>query len=632
MAESRHRTTIQVDVDDRAVRKLGQEIERAIDPRLLDAFTRSIERSNRAIDRLTRATERMARVSDKLARASMGGGMGGGRGRGKPETGRQARMRDRVQRFVSAAGGPAGGEGFIGGAFGMIPYAGPVLQSAISGAQGYYQQYIAAQQARMQSFGAAGIARPGDALSSRLRGIGYGPGAQAGVLGQIAQMSGRRGAGLSSIAGDAATMERFLGVNPAAIFRGAEVQGPQSNDLMQSALGAARQAGFRDPMLTEAIQGLSQTMMQLQQEGIQLAPQAILGIYRGLGAAQLPGLRGEAVAGLAQRIVGAGGNVGGGSSSFDYLMLQAAGGGRGGDRSLLQAQIFAERNPGEVFFNVLEQLRGRAGNNPAEQEALAEYLHQNVGVSRDLALQLAQMDPGRIQQMRAASSNQVGGVGDLGSWLQSNIEGAGQTLSAVRTEAGLESQRVGIGGAVAESVTAIQQAEIQLIRVFMPAALSLVRGVMNGAEKLVAAFREGGVAGVMTRLAEMSATAAGNALDPVATAATNALNDAADAAEGVLGAGDPMVQGLRALGQGISQQTPVGGTTAGGLPRTNQRGIGPPPGTTQGAPTGGGGPGTEPGGVGPLSRLQGHLEGAAHEVGRLRRQGMVGDEDLQALS
>ena len=50
MAEQRHRTVIEIGVDDREVRGLDSTITRAFDDRTLISFERAVERSTRAIE------------------------------------------------------------------------------------------------------------------------------------------------------------------------------------------------------------------------------------------------------------------------------------------------------------------------------------------------------------------------------------------------------------------------------------------------------------------------------------------------------------------------------------------------------------------------------------------------------
>lgn len=642
MPESRHRTTVQVDVDDRAVRQLGQEIERAIDPAHMEAFERAVERSNRAIERLTRATERMTRASTQMSRAASVSA------RSQPGfAGRTAStavgtmlgrgpVGGRLQRFAQAAGGPAGGEGFLAGMFDMIPYAGPVLGAAVRGAQQYYAQYIAAQTSRMQGFGVSGIAGTGPTLGRDLLGLGYGPAQQAQVLGNMAQMSGRRGAGLAQIAAPAAMMERFMGVNPAALFQGSEIQGQIEDPVafMQEAIGSLREMGFRDPELTSAVQQLSSVIGEMQTRGIYLDPRSMVALMRGLGAARLPGgiplpgLTGQAGAGFAQRITQMGGNLGQGASAFDYLMLRAAGGGRGGNRTLMQARVFGERQGGQVFFNLMDDLMSRV-HSEGDREALGFFLAENMGIPADLAMQLASMDSDQIASMREAAGDAQIGRGQLTDFLQEQMGVARGPAAAVAREAGLEAQRVGIGGRVADSVQQIQDAEIALVQQFMPAALSLVTGTMRGARELIDAYDEGGVAGVLAKIAEMTTAFVEQAGRLVGRAAGQAFEGIGDLVGEVLGQDDPLTMTVRNLGRslmggGEGEAAPTGGAGRGAAGGGAAEGA-------QGA-SGGGAPGTEPGGgLGPISDARAALRAAERHLGRLEGSMGLGDGDLEAV-
>lgn len=640
MTESRHRTTVEVDVDDRAVKQLGQEIDRALDPRNIEAFERALERSNRAIERLTRATEKMGRASEAMARSSASGA------RSSSQTARQTGFlrqvgatavgglisrslgpRGYAGRAVSAAGGPAGGEGFLPGMFQMIPYAGPVLGAAIQGAQQYYQQHIAVQQARMSAFGGTGIAEPGGRLGRHLMGLGYGPSAQPGVIGQMAQASGRSGDALRQImTGDqgASSFDRFMGVNPGAIFRGSEVQGDQDDPmgLMTETVASAIEIGFRRTDLNQAVQGLSSVIGELQTSGVQMDPRSLLGFYRGLGQSGAAGLRGEAGASFAQRFTQQAGQTGQGNTSFDYLMLQAAGGGRGGSRSLMGARVFAEQQGGQVFFNLMENLLSRTQTS-GDREALGFYLSESMGIPADLAMQLASMDPSTIASMREAAANQNVGRDQLSGFLQDQMGAAAGPRGSTAREAGLEAQRVGIGGRVAESIQRIQDAEINLVQQFMPAALGLVTGTMRAAQELITAFEEGGVAAVLTKISSMMGDMVGAAGGMVGAAAGQTFRAIGNVAEEALGADHPLTEGLRIL-----QDPSTGGLAA---PTLGPGGAGA--GSAPSAPSTGGGPGTEPGtGLGPLSDARAALREAEAALGRFERMQMgLGDADLEAL-
>lgn len=659
MPESRHRTTIEVDVDDRAVRQLGQELERAIDPSHMAAFERSVERSNRAIERLTRATERMTRASSALARATIGGGgPGGGGGVGRPRgpgfIGRtaatalgtalgQGAVGGRGARLAQMAGAPAGGEGFLGGMFNMIPYAGPVLGAAIQGAQQYYGQYIAAQQARYGAFGATGVT-PGGLVGGDLRRAGYGPLAQPGILSQMAQQTGRTGSaaglgdrtGLEGIVGGGARFQRALGVNPAAILRGAEVQGSVDDapGLMMDTMARVIEMGFRRSGWAQAVEGLSDLIGSMQRQGIQIDARSMLGLYAGLAAArdpqgnQLPGLRGQAGAAFAQTVMQAGQNVAQGNRSFDFLMLQAAGGGRGGSRTLMQARVFGEQHGGEVFYNLLERLQGMGGaNTAAGRQQLAYYLSENLGISADLATQLSQLDPEQIQAMRAASAQEGRGRGGVADFLAREEARIAGPAEAVETEAGLEAQRVDVGAIVSRRVQRIQRAEIALVQVFMPRALDLVNAVMDVAERLRAAFQEGGTAAVLAEAAQMMTALASG----IATIAGGAVGSIADWAAQELGENDPVTQNLRrmetALGGGVSTPTGTQATPAGGTGARGGRG-------------GGGARQTAPGGVGggltaldPWEAARRHAEGLSDALRRIQElQGTVTDGSVEAIA
>jgi len=294
----------------------------------------------------------------------------------------------------------------------------------------------------------------------------------------------------------------------------------------------------------------------------------------------------------------------------------------------MQARVFAEQQGGQVFFNLMDDLMARV-KTPADREALGFFLSQSMGIPADLAMQLASMDPEQLQGMRAAASDQNVGQDRLLGFLEERMTAGAGPAAAVAREAGLEAQRVGIGGRVAESVQEIQDAEIALVRQFMPAALRLVTGTMRGAHELVQAYEEGGVAGVLAAVATMMGDLLEGASKVASEAAAGALNAAGDLAAEALGSDNPITQGLRELGRAVQHVAED--------PRAQGRGSGqyvdppPPPPGGSGASTGGGGPGTEPGGLDPLADASGALRRAADGIDRFRRQGSFLDGDLEAV-
>ena len=64
MAETKHRTTLEIGVEDREVIGLGREIDNTFDPRRVEAFAEAIERAASHMSALADAQERVANALD----------------------------------------------------------------------------------------------------------------------------------------------------------------------------------------------------------------------------------------------------------------------------------------------------------------------------------------------------------------------------------------------------------------------------------------------------------------------------------------------------------------------------------------------------------------------------------------
>ncbi len=209
MAETRHRTVIEIGVDDREIRGLGQVLGRAFDDRQLASFERTLDRTTRVFDRMHKIAERYEQTTRRtpgltgtgarggavaggampggLPAGSVGalttaitqltrtirqmgvgggggaggaGGGGGGGAQGGPAASRQFGRRTMATALGTYLGNlgraaPAGG-GFVGSALGGIPIVGGMLGGGVQAIQNYFQQGVGAQTAAAQQMGTLG--------------------------------------------------------------------------------------------------------------------------------------------------------------------------------------------------------------------------------------------------------------------------------------------------------------------------------------------------------------------------------------------------------------------------------------------------------------------------------------------
>jgi len=565
MPASRHKTTIEVDVDSRKIKGLGEEIKRALDDRSMTAFMRATERSTRAIDRMVAATERLAKIQAEGAKESGQPGflkrtastaVGVMLGRGA--------VGGRIAQFGQMLARPATGGGFFGAALHAIPYVGPILAGSLENAEGYYHRYVGLANARMSAYGSAG------AYGARgFTALGYNQSETAQQLSQISQLSGRTGTDLSSIAGKGAAYSRFLGVNPMGILQGAETLGNVRNPtrLMESALSSAIMIGFRRSHWSEAIQGLSNEIGGLQRRGINIAPESVVTLYGAVANLNKTSMRGQAGAGLASALMRVGGTAGAGNTPLDYMLFQAAGGGRGGTRTAVEARVYAEQHPGEVSMRMIHNLLSHA-NSESDRQAIASALSRHYQISMSQAWDLAHTSPEDLAgafRGGAAAAQQPGVAPEL----LATAREAAPDLDTLQKEAKLADDATTLGAQVRSGVQHVEELEMTMTRDFLPAAMDAVEHISGKAQEVVEAYREGGFPAAAEAIIRIGTEEGARHLN---TAVPSGAGAAADALRNHFG-DNPVSEALDRIQNATA---PSGGATHApdGTPYTTHRGVG----------------------------------------------------------
>lgn len=220
MAETRHRTVLEIGVDDRQVRGLGASIDRTFSTNTIDAFERALARAARTLDALAtnqakmtsamvRAEQQQRAMSARAAQDSQraqqqgqggAGGPPGGGGGGQPGFWNRT-MSTAVGSAMGMGAAGARGSGAVSMAMGAIPIVGPVLSGAVQGMQGFYQSHVQRMMGRAAAFPATGIMPAEFGVAERMGArVGMMPGQSAAMMGQFAQQTGLTGEELMDIA------------------------------------------------------------------------------------------------------------------------------------------------------------------------------------------------------------------------------------------------------------------------------------------------------------------------------------------------------------------------------------------------------------------------------------------------
>jgi hypothetical protein len=325
MATEKHKTVLEIAVEDRLLRRFGDTLKRVFS-------TEPIERHRRAQESLGKQLEKNKRTADTAARggaqrdprtgqfvAGSGGGSGpggtagrapppprggggGGGGQRQPlgfggtalATGVGFMGGQMIGRGGAGMAAMARGQGATAGALGAIPVAGGFLSAAYQGAEALAGQSIAQGQAQAMTAGQTGMGNVGAMGMAK-----YGINRQQlpGKLAALAQQSGLRGEDLEAMAPEALRTEALTGISGGAMIgaagaAGGDVSPEQAHTMTMDAISAGMDAGFRDAKLGQFIQSIASDIEQMRSRGIMIDAGALPSMQEGASGRGRPA-RGE---------------------------------------------------------------------------------------------------------------------------------------------------------------------------------------------------------------------------------------------------------------------------------------------------------------------------------------------------
>ena len=543
MADTRQRTRIEIEVDDRKIRGLDQSLSRAFDDDMLSAFEKTIERATRNFDALTKAVERFDQVMKRTqqgapagggspAGGAPAGGAGGGGGRGpggssaslvtaittlnqsiqQMQGAQQQAMASQpsfanralatgVGSYLGGLGARLGtGEGFASQAVAGIPGVGGFLSGALNSIQRYYGMYGQAMSQRSRAVGALGTT---NIPTGQFAGFGMDMPTAAGQASQFAQQAGLAGEGgpygidpgmyrralqlqmLGGIQGGGTSILRAQGVG------GGAVGGPRA---MMAAVSAGIQSGIREAKLGQFIQAATGVLEQGRTEGAELRLANVLAVQRGFGGMGA-GFRGEQGTRAMQTAVGALRQFKPQRDAASMIALRAAGFGSG--KTYHEALKTMQEDPAAVLPTLVQHVRGMAPENQdAQIELMRQVLPKVLGFTPTIT-QAESLVRGDLTGFDQEAAGDTDRAEEFLQARQQRLRGAFATPAA---DARYRNQQISVGGAVAGAAQAVRQGELGIVRNVLPGIAKGVEGVIGYLKQLVDTFQEGGMGAVMKEM------------------------------------------------------------------------------------------------------------------------------------
>lgn len=539
MPQTRHRTVIEIGVDDRQIKGLDKTLHRAFDDQLLASFERVLDRTGKTLEQMTKAAERFDALMRKgggmggadggAGRGGRGGGGGGGGGGGSSADLRQlARAIEGLQRaqqtataaqpgFMARAGSTAvgssiggyfgglasnvGQDGFISRAVSRIPVIGGLLSGAIGQIQRYYGMHAAGQQSISRTVGGLGRRSVGGGFT----GFGFArPEAMQQALG-YAQGAGLSGAGANDdFMRTALELQMLSGVQGSeGVVRagGVGLNGPNHmgfssgspQQMMLQAVSAGIQSGVRESRLGQFVQAATSVLESGRLGGTDLTLAGVLQTIRGVSGlgAGFGGEQGQrAMSGIVQTM----GTFEAGSDAASLVAMRAVG--FGTERSYHEATRFIQDHPEQALPLIMEQIRGMGGGNEDATRELMRMIMPRFG-----------LNPSR-QQMEALAGGDMSGFGlepttDEARALIERRRGAvGGAFGTPGAEAAFRNRQLALGGneAVSGAARGIRNTEMRMTESTMVPVAQGINGVLDWLGGAVAAFNENGGPGLMEYL------------------------------------------------------------------------------------------------------------------------------------
>lgn len=528
MPTSRHKTIVEIEVDDRQIVGLERSIGRAFSQSLLADFEKSL-------GRIAQTMEKLGGVGGPGTPHGGGPPVGGGGGSGTGGGGQGALVRElaalrlemsrsnehsrrEAQRGSSAwstfrgslganmvtqgmnrVGGAA--QGAIGGsatstALNAIPYIGPVLGAAARQAVSLYTEHASQMQAQAGAFGATGIGRHGmgHLVQKGARLYGLQPGQVPGMVQGIGGASGRTGAGLMDLAGPAMNLQNIMGLQAggAGLIGAAEGSGGNVANIrtvLLEAVSGGVMAGFREGRLNQYFQQLSSFVEQTTSRGIALDPSSANQFFGQISSAG-GSFQGAAGARVASSF-GQGFSSAQGNSVWHGLRLNLAGLGSGA--TLQEASERAEDPASGVMQAMIERVRSMAGGDANLGALLMRQMFSSFGSTLS-AVQSREIFENGLSENYASAEHG-------GATLAARHGQSRGVFAAGQHSAGLALQRQHMGAGLSGVAQNIQRLDLKIMSAGLAAITPAVDWMVENIPRLIEAFSEGGVPALAVAIA-----------------------------------------------------------------------------------------------------------------------------------
>lgn len=339
----------------------------------------------------------------------------------------------------------------------------------------------AAAQIAAEAMNARGIERTG---------IRYGvdPSAALGEASSLFQAAGRRGSGQDYALAKA--LQASLGMDLAStggLSRGLRYTGDTGDaGSIAQVIGSAVARGLSGSELLDELQQQTTLLRAQGAFGQQVNIGAMLGVQEALSGA----VGGRRAGTIARSFGQAGADMAyqGGGGPIEYHLLRAMGyTGRGGAEEFARYRLMAQ-DPGQVagaMGSYLSSFQG-AGMGPEVQALITQRAMQAMGtrISAGEARALRGGIPGGAGGRRMGVEDFLS-AGDLARSLGGSLQ----------TEAGIEAQRIGVGGSLAEAVQRMQRTSLTMAQSFDnvlgPAVTRLTQTLETAADRIETATSGG---------------------------------------------------------------------------------------------------------------------------------------------
>jgi len=497
----KNRTTLEIAVDDRALKGLRATFDRAFAPASVRAQLVAQEKLLKTTTRLRMELERIAKLQGRTggaAPAGGGGGDGGGGGGTAPAGGggtapggggggtapggggggggggfgrRVDRAMDRVhgrkqekepsflnrtgatalgtfvgQRAAHAGTAAASGSGLVSGlARGLIPFVGEALGAAIDHAASLAEKAAAIDAARAGVFAQTGMT--GGQYPGMAR-LGIGPSEAVGMAASVARESGMRGddARLPDQIMRSTLLERATGIKSAPLFGAMETAGGSaalSENVLTTAITVALDTGMRKSKLPDLVDRIASGITELRTKGMQIDPEGMSNAMRIMGA--VTGMQGEPVEHMAKTAMDTLRGVGGQQGFMAALAMNTA---MKSGKSPYEAAMDLQENPEKYLGEIMKEVNARGGTAEGRAMAFKQWMPD---LSDREALSMAQGTvPDKLKPDSEAGYDYVGG--ELNKYKP----------GWASTKAGIEQKEVSAGYKVAGDMFAVKETETAL--------------------------------------------------------------------------------------------------------------------------------------------------------------------------